>query len=144
MVQQIRVAGILWQDKKLLVHRLISDDFWYLPGGRVEKGELTRDALQREWIEELQVNIQIHQLLWVMENQFEYDQQIYHEIGFYYHISLNADSYLPFNDFETTENKLRFLFHWLPSEQIALADLRPNAIRHQLGAPLTQQIVHIF
>ncbi len=144
MVQQIRVAGVLWYEKKLLVHRLVSDNFWALPGGRVEKGELSHNALQREWKEELQVNIQLHQLLWVMENQFEYNQQTYHEIGFYYHISLDADSYLPLNDFETSENGIHFLFHWLPFAQIAPADLRPNAIRHQLVAPLSQQIVHIF
>lgn len=144
MVQQIRVAGVLWHEKKLLVHRLVSDNFWALPGGRVEKGELSHNALQREWKEELQVNIQLHQLLWVMENQFEYNQQTYHEIGFYYHISLDADAYLPLNDFETSENGIQFLFHWLPFAKIALADLRPNAIRHQLVAPLSQQIVHIF
>jgi 8-oxo-dGTP diphosphatase len=41
------------RDHKLLLVRVRDNRHWYLPGGKVEPGELPEQALQRELLEEL-------------------------------------------------------------------------------------------
>src|SRR5207247_7574531 len=54
-------AVILHEDKVLLVRRGQSPSFgkWSLPGGLVELGEATREAIAREIMEECRIKIQI-------------------------------------------------------------------------------------
>jgi 8-oxo-dGTP diphosphatase len=47
--------------------RSSADEFWVIPGGGVEPGELTRDAGIREVLEETGLEIEISRLLWVVE-----------------------------------------------------------------------------
>jgi len=57
------VVGILIQDKKVLVSRRRSDQTYAglleFPGGKVEEGEDERRALQREYLEEIGVEISV-------------------------------------------------------------------------------------
>lgn len=59
----IRVYGILFNDENQL---LVSDEFirgnYYtkFPGGGLEYGEGTRDCLKREFMEEMDLNVEIH------------------------------------------------------------------------------------
>nr|WP_260986873.1 NUDIX domain-containing protein [Paenibacillus terrae] len=80
-----RVAGIAVHRDRILLHTTLQDDFWNLPGGRVEFQESTDQALIREIREELGIDIQIDKLLYVNEDFFEYDRMKYHEIGFSLH-----------------------------------------------------------
>lgn len=43
------------------------DEFWVIPGGGIEPGELSRDAGIREVVEETGLKIEISRLLWVVE-----------------------------------------------------------------------------
>lgn len=60
------VAGLLAKDGKFFIaQRLASDSSpgkWEFPGGKVEEGEEPKEALIREWKEELGVDIQILRL----------------------------------------------------------------------------------
>jgi ADP-ribose pyrophosphatase YjhB (NUDIX family) len=68
-----RVAGIVLNGDRVLIHRAEIDDFWSLPGGRVSILESTADALEREMQEELDVEVDIKRLVWVVENFFDLD-----------------------------------------------------------------------
>lgn len=46
------------REEKLLLVRVRDNQHWYLPGGKVEPGELPEQALQRELLEELGVVIE--------------------------------------------------------------------------------------
>lgn len=46
------------QNGKLLLVRVRDNQHWYLPGGKLEPGESTEQALQREVLEELGIAIQ--------------------------------------------------------------------------------------
>ena len=80
-----RVAAVATHHDKLLLHRALDDDFWTFPGGRVELGEPSAAALQREMQEELKQTVTVGRLLWVVENFFTYNRRRHHEIGFFYH-----------------------------------------------------------
>jgi len=46
-----RAAAVIVQGGRVLVHRADYEDFWSLPGGRVEMLEESRGALRREMLE---------------------------------------------------------------------------------------------
>lgn len=62
------VVGMLVDEDKFLIGRRLPDnksypDMWELPGGKVEEGESPWEAINREWKEELDINIRvIHQI----------------------------------------------------------------------------------
>ena len=66
---RVRVAGLLRvSDSILLVeHEKEGRTYWLLPGGGVRAGERSADALRRELREELNVDCQIKELLFVVE-----------------------------------------------------------------------------
>ncbi len=55
------VIGVLIQQERLLVVRradhLVKGGYWCFPGGHVERGENSRHAIQREFIEELDIEV---------------------------------------------------------------------------------------
>jgi len=81
-VFNFRVAGILFNKNKVLIHGLINDDFYAFPGGRVEMFESTENTIIREMTEELGITVTINRLLWVVEHFFNNDSK-YHKICFY-------------------------------------------------------------
>ena len=54
-----RVVGIVFNKTHVLLHRAEEDNFWALPGGRVELLEPSKDALKREMQEELGVEVRV-------------------------------------------------------------------------------------
>ncbi len=57
-----KAAGILLQDGKLLVTRTSGKDFFMSPGGKVQDGETSQEALVRELKEELAIEVRIDNL----------------------------------------------------------------------------------
>lgn len=66
---KIRPALLVVQENRLLVMRYTYSGGmrWNLPGGNLELGESVVPALQREWKEELNVDVEVGQLLVVGE-----------------------------------------------------------------------------
>jgi ADP-ribose pyrophosphatase YjhB (NUDIX family) len=100
-----RVAGVAVHEGRVLLHRSEHDDFWALPGGRIEVGESSTQALRREMLEEVGAEVTVGRLLWVVENFFQHypldqspDTAIsidHHEIGWYLEMEVPADAELP-------------------------------------------------
>lgn len=89
----LRVYGLLIREGKLLIsseqykgHHLIK-----FPGGGVEYGEGIKDALKREWQEELQTDIKVGELIYATDyflpSAFNDEDQI---ICFYYRVFTDA------------------------------------------------------
>src|SRR5437762_3514141 len=87
-----RVVGVCIVDGHVLLHRSVNDDFWSLPGGRVELGEASSQAIVREMREELGLDARTERLLWVVENFFTHGDVSHHELGMYYLISIPRDA----------------------------------------------------
>src|ERR1700730_9019285 len=86
-----RVAGVAAIDGRVLVQRFEGEEFWCLPGGRVEMGEPAKEALAREMSEELGCEAGVGRLLWVIDNFFRHRGVDHHELGLYFAITLPED-----------------------------------------------------
>ncbi|HTJ56227.1 MAG TPA: NUDIX domain-containing protein [Devosiaceae bacterium] len=113
-----RVAAIALRDGHVLVCRQDDDDYVMLPGGRVEMGEPSQVALEREIAEELQSTAEIKRLAFTVENFFERHGQRFHELAAYYLIEL-PDGF-PFRSngvvLETRDEGHDLRFEWVPVE----------------------------
>lgn len=65
--------GIVEHDGKLLLVNTKSTGKWFFPGGAIEQGEFSRDALKREIHEETGIEVEISELFKVHESFFYYD-----------------------------------------------------------------------
>jgi ADP-ribose pyrophosphatase YjhB (NUDIX family) len=144
------VAVILDRDeRRVLLHRASFEDFWSLPGGRIEIGEASIEALKREMREELSVEIEVDRLLWVSEEFFEYMSTKWHGIGLYFLVRLPADCpiyehdswsgieefvediFVP-EDLRAESNKLELVFQWYDREALHELTLYPPFLQEAL------------
>lgn len=127
---QFRAVGLIWNNDRILVHRAVTDPFWALPGGRVELHESAAEALSREILEELGSRSSIGTLRLIIENFFELNGRLAHELGFYYDVELHSPP--PFSDDEIVwrgqEEEVELEFRWLLPSQLAEFDLKPTAL----------------
>ena len=65
--------GIIEHKGKLLLVNTKSTGKWFFPGGAIEPGELSKDALKREIHEETGIEVEIGKLFKVHESFFYYD-----------------------------------------------------------------------
>jgi ADP-ribose pyrophosphatase YjhB (NUDIX family) len=139
-----RVVGVCIHDGHVLLHREEKDDFWVMPGGRPRLCETSRDALVREMKEEIAAHVEVLRLLWVVENFFQYAGEQWHEIAFYYLMSLPEVS--PYRDvradFTGQEGDVTLLFDWFRIDEIERVRLHPTFLRTALGA-LPDSPVHV-
>ena len=66
-----RAAGVWLQGSQVLLQRLRGDTKWALPGGKVRLGELSQEAVVREFREELELTVTATRPLWVTEMLFD-------------------------------------------------------------------------
>lgn len=79
-----RAAGVIQRGEEVLLQQVAGTDFWCFPGGRIEFGETGVVAAERELREEVEPDVKVQRLLWVIENFFEFRDLDYHEVGLYF------------------------------------------------------------
>jgi ADP-ribose pyrophosphatase YjhB (NUDIX family) len=73
----IRAAGLFVSDGLVLLQRNVADDFWAVPGGKVEAGESSERALLREIKEEMDWQPQGPRLICILEHLFQHIGESY-------------------------------------------------------------------
>lgn len=132
VVFNYRVAAILIQNDHILIHKQVNDDYWSLPGGRVVVLEDSKTSLIREMNEELGYQVAVEKLLWVTENFFEYGDSDFHELGFYYFISLKEEvPSFQIGNFHGLEGE-RLVYRWVPISELEHIKLVPEFLRTSL------------
>ena len=140
-----RIGGILIQQEHVLCQTTSNENFFFLPGGRAELGETASATLMREIQEELGVLMKIERLLYVAENFFTDQNDLWHELGLYFLMTAPADSYLN-QSLETIwrddelGNHLRF--DWLRIAQLETFPLYPTFFQKALQK-IPAHTVHI-
>ena len=139
-----RVVGVGLHEGRVLAHRDEGEDFWALPGGRGELMEPSPDTLRREMQEEIDADVEVERLLWVVENFFEYQGLKHHEVGFYYLMCFPPGSpVLQRGDsFIGDEDGKPMIFDWLPLSRLGEITLYPSFLRTALQS-LPAHPVHV-
>lgn len=142
----VRVGGVAISDDRVLLHRTEGEDYWSLPGGRLEVGETAADALIREMAEEIDADVEVDGMLWMIQNFFEHpsmdnrgsghDPVGHHEIGLYMAMGLprRFETVESFWGTESagTEWEFRMEFRWFLLADLAGVDIRPAVLQHKL------------
>ena len=126
----VRAAGIIIHNNKLLVHRNINKNHYALIGGRIEIGENSEHAVKREIQEELGKEIEITGNFATIENFFEMDSQKYHEIMFVHKAEfVNEEDKKIETTIENIEGKDYLKYEWVDLDKIDEYPLRPKIIK---------------
>jgi len=129
----------------VLLHRANDEPFWTLPGGRAEHGESAEETIAREMREELETDVHVDRMLWIVENFFEYGGLSYHELALYFAIRFPSGSApLRADSFDRSDGSVPLRFKWCPVQQEALAALpvAPPFLAEAL-TNLPQSVVHV-
>ena len=128
-----RAAAVIIKDGHLLIHRNVRDDFWALPGGRIQLMENGETAIVREIKEELGLNAEVTRFLSVHENFFTYDDVSFHEVGFYYEVSIVDDMTVTTEEFFGAEGE-EWIYRFVPLEMLSNVTLYPVQLQTMLEA----------
>lgn len=139
-----RSAAVILCDRHVLLHRARADDFWALPGGRVEFMECADQAVVREISEELGWTVRVARQLWQVENFFEYRSERFHELLNIFRVDLVSQvkvvSEVDFQGIEQADDDI--LFRWVPVDMVSGYVLKPDFIKGRFSA-LPQQVEHV-
>lgn len=129
-----RVAGVLLDGDRVLVHKCLQDSYWSLPGGKIHCGETSSEALQREIREEIGILIQPSRLLWVSENIYRQTGVIIHEIAFYYLVenSGGMNNLIKTDHFDGIETGKELFFQWWNIDDLSQLELYPQFLKQKL------------
>ncbi len=126
----IRAAGVIIHNGKILAHRNINSDHYALVGGRVQIGENSAKTVKREIQEELGKNIEITSYIATIENFFEMKGSKYHEILFVHQAEFinDEDKEIEYT-LKNKEGKDYLQYEWLDLNKIEEYPLYPKAIQ---------------
>ncbi len=114
--------GVCIQDGKILLCKAKGCATTYLPGGHIEFGETGRVALVREMEEETGLAATIGRFRGCVENAFEQHGKPHAEINLVYEMSVPAGA-------EVVAREDWIAFEWCPLDELARANLLPEAFR---------------
>jgi len=134
-VFNFRACGLIFDGRKVLLHRRKNDDFWALVGGRVQMLESSDCALKREMKEELGEDIEINRLLWTVEQFFTSGDKNYHEISTIYLVTLQSESWIlnQKDAFNGPEGE-RLIYKWFNIDKLNSIDIKPGFLKEKLKA----------
>ena len=140
----IRVAGIIIKDSKVLMVKNLRSDYIYSLGGRLKFGEDARSGVEREIFEETGVHLKVDRLGFIHENFFtgstpsKNDKEVY-EITFYFYMKVPEDFTVETNAPTADDNRETLVWlDWHSDETYY-----PQFFRTELDNP-SQEIKHIL
>lgn len=129
----IRAAGIIIHNNKVLCHRNINSDHYCIIGGRVQIGEDSETTIKREIKEELGKDIEVIDYAGTIENFFEMNNYKYHEIMFVQNVEFKneEDKKIDYT-LKNIEGKDHLQYEWLELEKIENYPIWPESIKQML------------
>lgn len=133
---KVRVSGIFIFDNRILVNKY-DEDSYCLPGGTVEIGETSEEAILRELKEEINLDFEIASFMGITENFFtNLRKQKTHSIDFYYKVNLINNSDCNKIDYNRIENDkgvmVQHHFKWINMSDLQKSNLLPSVIKEKI------------
>lgn len=129
----IRAAGVIIHNEKILLHKGETANHYALLGGHVRIGENSQDTVKREMQEELGKEIEITGYISTIENFFEMKGSKYHEIMFVHKIEFtNEDDKKIEYTMKNIEGKDYLQYEWIEINKIDEYPLMPRAVKEVL------------
>ena len=133
---KLRVTAIFIYDNCLFVDKY-TENSYILPGGYVEIGESSEDAILRELKEEIGLDFNIISFAGVAENFYTNSRgQKTHGIDFYYFVNLSDEQVNNLNIYYMENDKGRVVKHnfkWLNLNEINNYNVLPDIIKNILN-----------
>ena len=133
---KFRVSGIIIENDKILLEKY-DENSYCLPGGYVNMGETSEEAIHRELKEELQSDFVLDEFLGVAENFFtNFKGDKTHGIDFYYKASFKNKKDINNIDYNYIEDDHGFTvkhnLKWFDLAELINIDLRPGKIKEAI------------
>lgn len=131
----LRIAGVAMDGDRVLLHQIPGDGFWALPGGRCELGESSAETLRREMMEELDIEVEVGSLLWVMENFFQLHGVDFHEVALYLAMHFPEEWLAARRDgsFQGMEGNVPLTFRWFDRAALDEVVYYPTFLGQEMG-----------
>lgn len=123
-----RVAYLYFQDDKVLLHQSTTHPWWFVPGGRIQFGESTQQAVLREIAEELQAQPLHIEYAGLVENFFTMDGQPFHELMVFYRATFAAGFVVPATDIQGKP----LPSGWFGKDELAGINLLPSFLKTKI------------
>jgi len=145
-----RAAGVMLDGRnRVLLSRLEDEDVWVLPGGAIALHETSREAVKREFIEETTFAIEVHRLLWILENYWLFKGKRAHDIGFHFLVSpkeakgvWEQDEFVGQEELHTPDRSWVLIFKWFDIAKLNELNLKPSLLI-ELLKDIPQHPVHV-
>ncbi len=125
----LRVGAIVSRGDNVLICRARTENWWYLPGGRVKVHENSREAITRELREEIGDQFRILRPIVCAENFFGLDGVSFHEVCTFYEAEwLGGDEIIGLEGADE-------VFAWIPRTGVTAIDLKPHLIKRYITNP---------
>lgn len=133
---KVRVSAAFIYNNKLFVDKYGKDKYC-LPGGTVNLGESSIDAVKRELKEEIGYDFEIDKLMGVIENFYTNFKNVKtHCIEFYYKVNIKNQSDIDNIDLDRVENDHGFIlnhhYKWIDIDKIGEYSIVPKKINEIL------------
>lgn len=129
----VRAAGIIIHNNKVLTHRNLNSNHYTFIGGRVEIGEDSATTVKREIEEELGKKAEIIEHGGVIENFFEMKGSKYHEILFIHRAEfVNEEDKKIEYTLKNREGKDYLQYEWVNIDKIDDYPVKPAIIKEIL------------
>jgi len=126
----VRVAAVVVREGRVLLarHEKAGETYWVLPGGAVEPGETLAEALRRELREEVGIEAELGELLFVNDG-YRPEAEI---VAVYFAAKLKDEQ----QELRLSQGKVLREVRWFAPEELAELELRPS-IKEELLEYLT-------
>lgn len=129
----VRAAGVIIHNNKVLVHKSKKTNHYALIGGRIEIGEDSETTVKREVQEELGKEIETTGYFATVENFFEMKNSKYHEILFIHRVEFKDENDKKIEySLKNVEGKDHLTYEWLDLSKIEEYNLVPKVIKDLL------------
>lgn len=111
--------GLAIKNNKLLVSegfdKVKNESFYRCLGGGIEFLEKSEDALKREFLEEINIDITVKDFLGISENIFTYQGKKAHELILFYSIDISDENYQ--EEYKVIDDHGETIAKWIDIEE---------------------------